>query len=282
MQIFKEIGPLRAFLVDRRKDNQTIGFVATMGALHEGHLELIRTAQKENSVTICSIFVNPSQFNNPADLQKYPRTLERDREMLEKVGCDALFCPEVETMYDRHSSLKFDFGTLEKVMEGKFRPGHFSGVALVVSKLFHIVEPDIAYFGQKDWQQVAIINQLTQELKFNLRLKTVPTLREPDGLAMSSRNARLSPEQRKKSVIINQVLNQAVEDLRSGVSVETVKAQVQQKFTTDPEVVLEYFEVADRENLTALNTVTESARPILCIAAFVGEVRLIDNMFLSR
>lgn len=282
MQIFKEIGPLRAFLVDKRKDNQTIGFVATMGALHEGHLALIRTSQKENSITVCSIFVNPSQFNNPADLLKYPRMLKRDSEMLEKAGCDALFCPEVETMYDHPSSLKFDFGTLEKVMEGKFRPGHFSGVALIVSKLFHIVAPDVAYFGQKDWQQVAIINQLTQELKFNLTLRTVPTLREPDGLAMSSRNARLTPEQRKKAVIINQVLKQAVEHLRNGVSVETVKVQVQQKFTTDPEVVLEYFEVADGENLTALTTVTASAQPILCIAAFVGEVRLIDNMFLSR
>lgn len=280
MQIFKEIGPLRAFLVDIRKENKTIGFVATMGALHEGHLELIRNSQNENSITVCSIFVNPSQFNNPADLQKYPRTLERDIQLLENAGCHVLFCPEVETMYDRPGSLKFDFGNLDKVMEGEFRPGHFSGVALVVSKLFNIVEPHIAYFGQKDWQQVAIIQQLTQELKFNLKLKTVPTLREADGLAMSSRNARLSAEQRRKAGIIHQILKDATERLRNHESVEQVKSIVQTGLSHDPEIRLEYFEVADSENLMPLKTVSESARPILCIAAFVGEVRLIDNMFL--
>lgn len=280
MQIFKEIGPLRAFLVDIRKENKTIGFVATMGALHEGHLELIRNSQNENSITVCSIFVNPSQFNNPADLQKYPRTLERDIQLLENAGCHVLFCPEVETMYDRPGSLKFDFGNLDKVMEGEFRPGHFSGVALVVSKLFNIVEPHIAYFGQKDWQQVAIIQQLTQELKFNLKLKTVPTLREADGLAMSSRNARLSAEQRRKAGIIHQILKDATERLRNHESVEQVKSIVQTGLSRDPEIRLEYFEVADSENLMPIKTVSESPRPILCIAAFVGEVRLIDNMFL--
>lgn len=280
MQIFKEIDPLRAFLVDRRKENKTIGFVATMGALHKGHLELIRASQNDNAVTICSIFINPSQFNNPDDLQKYPRTLDQDIDLLEKAGCHALFCPETGTMYDRPNTIKFDFGNLDKVMEGEFRPGHFSGVALVVSKLFHIVEPDVAYFGQKDWQQVAIIKQLTLELKFNLKLKTVPTLREPDGLAMSSRNARLSPEQRKKAVILHQVLKDAAERLRSNESVEQVKATVQKTLTHDAEIKLEYFEVADSENLMPLKTVSQSASPVLCIAAFVGEVRLIDNMFL--
>ena len=279
MQIFKEIGPLKAFLVSTRSQGKTVGFVATMGALHEGHLELIRNSQNDNSTTICSIFVNPSQFNNPADLQKYPRTLDADIAQLKKAGCDALFCPEVETMYDQQSFVRFDFGHLDKVMEGEFRPGHFSGVALVVSKLFHIVEPDIAYFGQKDWQQFAIIRQLTKELKFNITLKSVPTLREASGLAMSSRNARLTPAQREKAALINHVLKDSGEQLKNGKSVSYVKDTVKATFG-DPEIRLEYFEVADSENLKPLNDVKESARPILCIAAFVGEVRLIDNMFL--
>lgn len=282
MQIFKEIGPLKAFLVSTRNQGQTLGFVATMGALHEGHLELIRNSQNDNSVTICSIFVNPSQFNNPSDLQKYPRTLDQDIKLLEKVGCDALFCPEVESMYDGESFVRFDFGHLDKVMEGEFRPGHFSGVALVVSKLFNIIEPDVAYFGQKDWQQFAIISQLTRELKFNLKLKSVPTLREPSGLAMSSRNARLTAEQREKAVIIYRTLKNAVQQLKNDKPVSHVKAAVAKAFEGDAAVRLEYFEVADSENLKPLNDVKKSARPILCIAAFVGEVRLIDNMFLSR
>lgn len=280
MQIFKEIGPLKAFLGEKRSQGQTVGFVATMGALHEGHLELIRNSQKHNSTTICSIFINPSQFNNLADLQKYPRTLDTDIAQLQKVGCDALFCPEVETMYDKNSFVRFDFGHLDKVMEGEFRPGHFSGVALVVSKLFHIVEPEVAYFGQKDWQQFAIIRQLTKELKFNITLRSVPTLREASGLAMSSRNARLTPAQREKAAIINHVLKDAIEQLKNDKSVPHVKADVKAKLSHDPEIRLEYFEVADSENLMPLINVKESACPILCIAAFVGEVRLIDNMFL--
>jgi pantoate--beta-alanine ligase len=282
MQIFKEIGPLKAFLVEKRTQGQTVGFVATMGALHEGHLELIRNSQNDNSITICSIFVNPSQFNNLEDLQKYPRTLDTDIALLQKVGCDALFCPEVGTMYDNQSFVRFDFGHLDKVMEGEFRPGHFSGVALVVSKLFHIVEPDIAYFGQKDWQQFAIIRQFTKELKFNITLKSVATLRESSGLAMSSRNARLTTAQQEKAIIISRVLKDAIEQLKNGKPVSHVKNDAKAMLALDPEIRLEYFEVADSENLKPLNDVNESARPILCIAAFIGEVRLIDNMFLPR
>lgn len=280
MQIFKEIAPLKAFLVEKRTLGQTVGFVATMGALHEGHLELIRNSQNDNSTTICSIFVNPSQFNNPADLQKYPRTLDSDIAQLQKVGCDALFCPEVETMYDVQNLVRFDFGHLDKVMEGEFRPGHFSGVALVVSKLFHLVEPDVAYFGQKDWQQFAIIQQLTKELRFNLTLKSVPTLREANGLAMSSRNERLTSAQREKASIIHRLLKEATEQLKNGESVPSVKENLKGTLERDSEVRLEYFEVADSENLKPLKDVKDSVHPILCMAVFVGEVRLIDNMFL--
>lgn len=280
MQIFKEIGPLKAFLVEKRKQGNTIGFVATMGALHEGHLKLICDSRNDNSITICSIFVNPSQFNNPADLQKYPRTLEKDILMLTETGCDALFCPEVDTMYNQESRLRFDFGQLDKVMEGQFRPSHFNGVALVVSKLFHIVEPDIAYFGQKDWQQFAIIRQLVSELKFNVTLKSVQTLREANGLAMSSRNARLSSADREKAGLISQMLQWAVDKLKGGAAIQDVKKMVTEKLQAEAGFTVEYFEVADSENLTLLNNVTESVRPILCIAVFVGDVRLIDNMFL--
>ncbi|MBL7839221.1 MAG: pantoate--beta-alanine ligase [Cyclobacteriaceae bacterium] len=280
MQIFKEIGPLKAFLVEKRKQGNTLGFVATMGALHEGHLKLIRESQNDNSVTICSIFVNPSQFNNPEDLQKYPRTLEKDIILLEKAGCDALFCPEVETMYHQKSYLRFDFGHLDKVMEGQFRPGHFSGVALVVSKLLHIVEPHVAYFGQKDWQQFAIIRQLVSELQFNVALKSIPTLREASGLAMSSRNARLTNIQREKAALIHNTLLLASDKLIAGDSIPAVKKTVTEMLEADKDFKVEYFEIADSENLTLLNNVTESAQPILCIAVFVGDVRLIDNMFL--
>ena len=282
MQIFKEIAPLKAFLVEKRRMGQTVGFVPTMGALHEGHLSLIQASRNDNEITVSSIFVNPAQFNNPSDLEKYPRTPDTDIAMMEKVGCDALFFPDTRVMYEGESTLRFDFGNLEQVMEGKFRPGHFSGVALVVSKLFHIVEPDYAYFGQKDWQQFAIIRQLVRELKFNVQLKNVPTLREPDGLAMSSRNMRLTSTQRKKAAVLNQALVQASAMLIDGSTIDKVKMHVQHMLDNDREIKLEYFEVANSENLKLLNRVEDSVPIILCIAAFVGEVRLIDNMFLSR
>jgi pantoate--beta-alanine ligase len=282
MQIFREIGPLKAFLVEKRRSGQTVGFVPTMGALHEGHLSLIHACKAENSVTVCSIFVNPTQFNNPADLQKYPRTPDTDIALMEKVGCDALFFPDTPVMYESESIVRFDFGQLDKVMEGMHRPGHFSGVALVVSKLFHIVEPDRAYFGQKDWQQFSIIRQLVKELKFNINLKSIPTLRESDGLAMSSRNMRLTSGQRQKAGLLHRSLMQASAMLKEGSTIDEVRMNVQRMLEQDPEIKLEYFEVADRENLKLLNRVEESAAPILCIAAFVGEIRLIDNMFLSR
>lgn len=280
MQIFREIPPLKAFLVENRRLGHSIGFVPTMGALHEGHLSIIRASGKENPVTVCSIFINPAQFNNQADLEKYPRTLETDISFLEKAGCDVLFCPEVSIMYGSESVIQFDFGQLDKVMEGKFRPGHFSGVALVVSKLFHIVEPDIAYLGQKDWQQFAIVRKLTEDLKFNLQLKWVPTVREENGLAMSSRNMRLTSAQKEKASIICHSLNEARLLLKKNIPIAEVKNKITSLFQNDPEIKLEYFEVADSENLMPLIHVEQSAAPILCMAVYVGEIRLIDNMFL--
>jgi|APTNR8051073442_1049403.scaffolds.fasta_scaffold00017_81 pantoate--beta-alanine ligase len=282
MQIFREIHPLKAFLVEKRLSGRTIGFVPTMGALHEGHLSLIHTSRNENSITVCSIFVNPAQFNNPSDLQKYPRTLEKDIQLLENTGCDVLFCPEAGEMYTSEHIVQFDFGQLDKTMEGQFRPGHFSGVALVVSKLFHMVEPTVAYFGQKDWQQFAIIRQLVKDLSFNVILKNVPIIRESDGLAMSSRNMRLTNDQRKRAAILFKSLNESSDLLRKGNSISQVKDFVKKRLESSPDIKLEYFEVADSENLKLLNNVEESVSPILCIAAFVGDVRLIDNLFYTR
>jgi pantoate--beta-alanine ligase len=281
MEIFKQIAPLKAFLKDQRLLGKSIGLVPTMGALHQGHLALVDASKQQNSLTVSSIYVNPTQFNNPADLEKYPRTLEKDVQMLEKVGCDVLFSPSNEEMYSQKPFLKFDFSHLDKIMEGKFRPGHFSGVALVVSKLFHIVQPDQAYFGQKDFQQFAIIRQLVTDLQFNITLHSIPTLREPNGLAMSSRNLRLSSEERTLAGIFYQSLIRAKQLIGGGSSVDAAKKMVQEMISNHSGTQLEYFEVADSANLNLLDNVSGKDRPIMCIAGYVGDVRLIDNMYLD-
>jgi pantoate--beta-alanine ligase len=281
MEIFKKIAPLKAFLEEIRRSTKSIGLVPTMGALHNGHLALIEASKAQNSFTICSIYINPTQFNNPKDLEKYPRDLVKDVEMLQKVGCDAVFCPENDQMYASKPDIKFDFGDLDKVMEGKFRPGHFSGVALVVSKLFNIVTPHNAYFGQKDWQQFAVIQRMVEELMFGLKLHSVPTVREADGLAMSSRNRRLDVNQRKQAIIFYQALLEAKKMFQAGNDVPTVKQKVGNIINKEPGIVREYFEVVDRTNLNVLEIVKGADKPIMCIAGYVGEVRLIDNMFLD-
>ena len=282
MEIFKQIAPLKAFLVEARQRGKSIGLVPTMGALHQGHLALIKASKTQNQITVSTIFVNPTQFNNPDDLLKYPRTIERDTELLKEVRCDVLFSPETDELYPQKSIVTLDFGHLDKVMEGKFRPGHFSGVGLVVSKLFHIVEPDHAYFGQKDWQQFAVISRLVDELKFNVKLHSVPTLREPDGLALSSRNLRLTAEQRITGSVFYRALVRAKRELKSGKNIAAVKKMVKEMVEHHPDIKLEYFEVAESENLNLLHDVDGTKRPIMCIAGYVGEVRLIDNMFLDQ
>lgn len=281
MKIFNEIGPFRTYLKEITTNGRTVGLVPTMGALHEGHISLIEASKKANDITICTIYVNPTQFNNPSDLAKYPRTLEHDVAMLEKVSCDVLLCPKDSEMYADKPVVKFDFGHFDKVMEGEFRPGHFSGVALVVSKLFHICEPHRAYFGQKDWQQLTIIKRLVNELKFNIDIVCVAIAREADGLAMSSRNQRLTPEFRKQAPVLNQSLRLAKGLLRQEQSVETVKKAVKEAIETQTDIKLEYFEVTDPLNLTPMNRVDKNAEAIIFVAAFAGDVRLIDNMFLD-
>ena len=282
MEIFKQIAPLKAFLRDFKRAGKSIGLVPTMGALHAGHVSLFRTARAENQVTVGSIFVNPIQFNNQNDLLKYPRTLEKDTELLQTVGCDVLFVPDNQEMYPEKTTISIDFGGLDKIMEGKFRPGHFSGVALVVSKLFNIVQPDQAYFGQKDWQQFAIIRKLTEELNFNINLHSVATLREEDGLALSSRNLRLTPDERRKANIFYRALLEAKDALNDGTSLTQVKIRMREMVEKRPGVTLEYFELADSKNLNLLENVEQSRQPIMCIAGYIGEIRLIDNMFLHK
>jgi pantoate--beta-alanine ligase len=278
MHIFKEIKPLKAFLNQKRESHQSIGLVPTMGALHAGHLSLVETSKAENQFTVCSIYINPTQFNNPSDLEKYPRMPEKDSEMLEASGCDVLFCPNNDEMYSSPSTMKFDFGPMDKILEGEFRPGHFSGVALVVSKLFNIVLPDKAYFGQKDFQQFSVISKLVEELKFGIELRCIPTLRESDGLAMSSRNMRLNPEERQKAVVFFRSFEIARKAIHAGKGLAEVKQIVKTTCESVQGVRLDYFELADIKNLILLDSVNVPDKTIMLIAGFVGEVRLIDNM----
>ena len=281
MVIFKEIEPLIAFLKDKKAGGLSIGLVPTMGALHQGHLELVKASKNDNPITVCTIFVNPTQFNNSADLEKYPRTVEQDIAKLESVGCDVLFHPENETMYRKPSTIKLDFGDLDKVFEGEFRSGHFSGVALVVSKLFNVVNPNRAYFGQKDFQQFKIISRLVEELNFNIELICFPTFREPDGLAMSSRNLRLSEQERKNALVFYSSLLFAKSELLKGTDFKLIQSKVIEMCLKES-VRLEYFALADTENLNLLEFVKQTIPSILVMAGFVGEIRLIDNMFVEQ
>lgn len=282
MEIFREIKALRAYLGHRKKQTDTIGFVPTMGALHQGHLSLIAQSKAENRITVCSIFVNPTQFNNPADLEKYPRDLDRDIQLLREANCDVLFIPDVKEMYAQKSSVKIDFGYLDKILEGEFRPGHFSGVALVVSKLFNIVQPSVAYFGQKDFQQYKIVSVLAEELLFEVQLKSVRTLREPDGLAMSSRNQRLTPDQRKKAIVFYQSLLLTRQWLTEKIAVAEIIERIKKKFEAIDDVRLEYLVVANAENLKPVESVSIEPNTVILIAGYVGEIRLIDNLLLEE
>lgn len=278
MHIFPTIADLRAYLRAERAQGKSVGFVPTMGALHEGHLSLIEASNAQNDLTVCSIFVNPIQFNNPDDLARYPRTLEADCELLKTVGCDAVFAPSVQEMYPEKSLLTFDFGDLERVMEGKFRPGHFNGVGVVVSKLFNIVQPDRTYFGQKDLQQVAVVRRMMIDLGFQIELHPRPTLREADGLAMSSRNRNLTPDERAIAPHIFAGLSAAKSQLLSGQTPAEVKDWMEAHFAQQPAFRLEYFEIVNAFSLQDVTELQPEGQTALCIAAHLGKVRLIDNI----
>ena len=278
MQILTTAAGLQAYTEHARKVGQRVGLVPTMGALHDGHLQLVQAARRECNEVIVTIFVNPTQFNNAEDFRLYPRVLEADAALLAPAGCTALFVPSVEEMYPQPAVLRFDFGVLERVMEGAHRPGHFNGVATVVSKIFHLARPHRAYFGQKDWQQVAVIRQLVADLAFDLEIVACPTIREADGLAMSSRNRRLGPAARAAAPLLHQVLVAAAEQVRQGTPPDHVRAAAEAMLSQEPLCQPEYFEVADAQTLQPLVQYVPGRAVVLCIAAHVGGVRLIDNV----
>lgn len=294
MFIFNLLQELQNHLNIARKEGKTIGFVPTMGALHQGHLALIKRSKKENDITVCSIFVNPTQFNDLSDLEKYPRTLENDSKLLKSVDCDIIFAPEVAGIYTAHElELKknkiqdkswtegrsIDFGILDKVMEGAHRPGHFNGVAQVVSKLFRIVDPNNAYFGQKDFQQLAIIRSMTKQLGFNIEIIGCPIIREEDGLAMSSRNVRLTEKERKVAPLISQTLFKTKE-MQHDHSIQELKAFAEDQIKSEPLMQLEYFEISNAETLEPISQYDQAKSAVACIALKLGDVRLIDNVIL--
>lgn len=277
MLTFSKITETHTFLDNERKQGLSIGFVPTMGALHEGHLELMRRAKKENDLLVVSIFVNPIQFNNPKDLEKYPRNLEADKELLESVGCDVLFSPDTQEMYPEEVKEKFDFGALETVMEGAHRPGHFNGVAIVVKKLFNIVKPNRAYFGEKDFQQLAIIQKLVEIENLDIEIVPCPIVREVDGLAMSSRNARLSPEERAIAPAIFKILEYA-KSKKESICAGPMKQMVINMFEANEDLQLEYFEIADDKNLQPVKSWESNTGVLGFVALQLGNVRLIDNI----
>jgi pantoate--beta-alanine ligase len=279
MEILNTAAALQAQTETWRREGKRIGLVPTMGALHEGHLQLVRAAAQDCDVVVVSIFVNPTQFNNPDDFRLYPRLPEADAALLEPAGCTALFLPSVEEMYPQPTVLRFDFGPLEQVMEGEHRPGHFNGVATVVSKLFHLSRPHRAYFGQKDFQQVAIVRQLVQDLSFDLELVAYPTIREADGLAMSSRNRRLDAPARAVAPRLYEALQLAAALVRQGATTPAaVQATAASLLAPEPAITLEYLAVVDAHTLQPL-TEWQPGQPVaLCLAAHLGGVRLIDNV----
>jgi len=279
MIICKTVADLQSNLNKFRPEKLKTGFVPTMGALHEGHLSLVRRAKDENERVIVSIFVNPTQFNNPADLEKYPRMPEKDFEMLEGVGVDVIFYPSEKEIYPEGSGGKsaFDFGDLEKVMEGKFRPGHFKGVALVVSRLFEIIDPDKAYFGEKDFQQLVIIKELVRQKNFRVKIIGCPTMREPRGLAMSSRNLLLTPELKAEAAKISQALFY-IRDHRNKKSLQELKNEAISIIESNGFLKVEYLEVADSSTLQPVEK-PDGNITLRCLAAVqAGNIRLIDNV----
>lgn len=270
---------LKDFTCRKKEEGLTIGFVPTMGALHQGHLTLIRRARKENDLTVVSVFVNPIQFNNPVDLEKYPRDLEKDMQLLAGEGCDVVFAPAVEEMYPagEEPSSPVVLGNLEKVMEGKFRPGHFQGVVIVVSKFFRIIEPHHAYFGKKDFQQLQIIRHMVKTLSMPVEIIAVDTVREDDGLAMSSRNLRLAPEHRAVAPKIHETLTWVKSQAGSIPPSELARLAVE-KLEKTPGLRVDYFEIVDPETLMQVDKWVKGRPAVACTAVYAGDIRLIDNM----
>ncbi len=277
MKVYKTVSSLSDALDQCRKEGKTIGLVPTMGALHNGHLSLVKRCVAENDVCVVSVFVNPTQFNNSTDLEKYPRTEEADIELLSGADCTFAFIPSVEEIYPTPDTRQFDFAPLDQVMEGPARPGHFNGVGQVVSRLFDIVKPNRAYFGEKDFQQLAIIREMVKRYNYNLEIVGCPIVREESGLALSSRNARLSDAEKKIAVNISRTLFMSV-DLANVKTVDEVKQWVVSTINLFPNLEVEYFEIVDSLTLQPIKEWSDADYITGCITVYCGEVRLIDNI----
>lgn len=277
MKVAATINELKALLQVCRNEGKSVGFVPTMGALHNGHASLVKRSVAENDVTVVSVFVNPTQFNDKNDLKNYPRTLEADCNLLAAVSADIVFAPEVSEMYPEEDKRQFSFAPLDTVMEGTCRPGHFNGVAQIVSKLFYAVEPNKAYFGEKDFQQLAIIREMVRQLSIDVEIVGCPIIREADGLAMSSRNTLLSAEERERALTISRALFKSLEYAKSNTLAMT-RSFVEGVIAGTEGLDLEYFQIVDGNTLQELKEWSDSDYIVGCIALFCGKIRLIDNI----
>ena len=280
MKVINKTSDLQAIIEQLKNDGKSIGLVPTMGALHKGHLSLVKNSISNNDITVVSIFVNPTQFNNPNDLASYPRTVDKDLELLQTVGCDVVFAPEADDIYSKSetdSRFEFDFEGLDKVMEGKFRPGHFNGVVQIVSKLFDLVRPNRAYFGEKDFQQLTIIRLMTRRYNLPIEIVPCPIVREDSGLALSSRNSLLKDNEKQVAQHIYAVLNESRQFVPQ-TEVEELKQCVIAAIEQKPELKVEYFDIVDGHTLKSIGKWDESDYVVGCITVFCGDVRLIDNI----
>ena len=277
MVVVYTIEQLHAFLASARAEGNSVGLVPTMGALHDGHASLVKRCVEENGVTVVSVFVNPTQFNDKGDLERYPRTLEADCCLLEALGTSCVFAPSVDEVYPEPDTRVFDFSPLDKVMEGVYRPGHFNGVAQIVSKLFAYVEPQRAYFGEKDFQQLAIIRDMVRQLSLSVEIVGCPIVRETDGLALSSRNALLTPEQRVMALNISRALFASVEYAK-GHTLEKTKRMVEDAIASTDGLELEYYEIVNGTTLQTVCAWDDAEYIVGCITVYCGKVRLIDNI----
>lgn len=275
MQVFETINALQKEL--SQLNSKSIGLVPTMGALHRGHLSLMNQSLKDNDITVVSVFVNPTQFNDKNDLEKYPRTLDKDTQLVNSLGVDYVFAPTVEEMYPEPDTRVFNYAPQDEVMEGIYRPGHFNGMCQIVSKLFSIVQPTRAYFGEKDYQQLVIVKRMVEDLKLDIEVVGCPIVREKDGLALSSRNALLSKEERENALLISKTLFESLK-LAANYSLKETLSFVKNTIQQNDNLELQYFEIVDANTLLPLEEWEDSSSIIGCITVFCGAVRLIDNI----
>jgi len=277
MHVFKKISELNLYLSPFRNQHKVVGFVPTMGALHSGHLELIRKCKNDCDLTVCSIFINPLQFNNREDFVNYPVSIAQDISLLENAGCDVLFSPSEKEVYPEENKSVYDFEGLADTMEGKYRPGHFNGVAVVVKRLFDIVQPQKAYFGIKDYQQLQIIKKMVSIHHLAVEIVPCPIVRESDGLAMSSRNRRLTNEERKIAPMIYRIIQQSASKSKE-MAPSKLKDWIYKQFNEINQMQLEYYELVDANTLQPVHTWTSGQEVVACVAVYLGSVRLIDNV----